>query len=1053
MQKFTEDTFIETVKNGKYLQILGLQEWTELKIGLSLNDVEDFDKCYKVVKKVTKLKSLFSRNLDLFPKKIENHDFPRIDNRSEKCRKQSVFDEKDSVLHDGIAEKKEQKTVLYPYMGSPNTALTPVPQNTTFDLPILSNFSSFKSLELLQTGIDNLVIGYDSEWFYKEDGLRCVTSWQFSLVWESEVHEFIFLRMCKKNITLEICLATILRELGFQPHDIAPYRRYNAITVDDNGDEVEKTYASRKEALKNSVRSYNASDIMTKGRSMKLKVLSGEYEECSILSDSVFPWTEFPSGCRIPVTLVCHTGKVDVTNFDQTSRYDKELLKFCSDVQGGLVTLQPIKINPMLLKPDSNRHLYRFPLSLSIADTMCHAPVGQKSLDSLGKVLGLPKIVVSDYYKSNMGLFFVDEPVAYIEYSARDSLVTLLYYSSLWGYNQSCRLTLSSASAYSTRVLQMGFLDCATTQEYDRKYRGLEKVKKGLTKRYDGAGFLSTSALEPINNDADMVQRFCSHAYYGGYNSCIDVGYYPVNTYDYDLSNAYPTAMCLVPDLDWECPIQNVVRNEELRIQNFLMSFGGVNPVPLFVGDVTFEFPPNVKYPCITHNYSGVPVLLRKSDGINAVYASGVEIVLALKLGAKVFCRTGFFLNPLIDKSGGFSYSMRHAVKQIVTDRRNAKEECGSGSLEELLLKVFMCSIYGKNAQNVIDKSSWSAYEDSMVDLGCSAITNPFSAMLITSIVRCELLAVQNQCEDLGYKALSVTTDGFISDIPFETLKNLDLYGLKNVLSQVRLFLTDDESEDLWEIKHEQNDLVNLCTRGNISLIVPDKEKGVRGGVCAHNSTRSGFTSGTYEDRHWLYEQSITRTGAVVCNDKVWTTFKDLVHGFEFVVKDNVRNILMDYDMKRKPTEESFEKVFVPLDGLEHEMMNFTTEPFETLEEFQKFRRTKKNVQCLRTEKDWSLFWKKIALGGGTSKPRGGDMNWAIIFGVVAGHRAMYWSIPELDSLRGQARFDFINTWNDSKRPFNSNDWKNAGRKNYQTTILDKELLEDKLKQMGAEFL
>jgi hypothetical protein len=43
--------------------------------------------------------------------------------------------------------------------------------------------------------------------------------------------------------------------------------------------------------------------------------------------------------------------------------------------------------------------------------------------------------------------------------------------------------------------------------------------------------------------------------------------------------------------------------------------------------------------------------------------------------------------------------------------------------------------------------------QDEMEDIGCSAITNPVSATMITSIVRATLLAAQNQVESLGYKS------------------------------------------------------------------------------------------------------------------------------------------------------------------------------------------------------------------------------------------------------------------------------------------------------------
>lgn len=91
------------------------------------------------------------------------------------------------------------------------------------------------------------------------------------------------------------------------------------------------------------------------------------------------------------------------------------------------------------------------------------------------------------------------------------------------------------------------------------------------------------------------------------------------------------------------------------------------------------------------------------------------------------------------------SRSLSIAVKQLIVDRNRAKSECGKGSLEKLILKTMVNSGYGKTAQNVVQKSTWSAYKDLMEDLVCSAITNPVSAMMITAIVQVELIAAQNQ--------------------------------------------------------------------------------------------------------------------------------------------------------------------------------------------------------------------------------------------------------------------------------------------------------------------
>ena len=89
----------------------------------------------------------------------------------------------------------------------------------------------------------------------------------------------------------------------------------------------------------------------------------------------------------------------------------------------------------------------------------------------------------------------------------------------------------------------MSYLGCANTDEFDRKYRGLEKIGHGLVKRPNKPGYVESSSLEPISDKANTIQYYASQAYHGGYNGSSDIGYFFQTTFDYDLKNAYPTWM------------------------------------------------------------------------------------------------------------------------------------------------------------------------------------------------------------------------------------------------------------------------------------------------------------------------------------------------------------------------------------------------------------------------------------------------------------------------------------------------------------------------------
>ncbi len=376
---------------------------------------------------------------------------------------------------------------------------------------------------------------------------------------------------------------------------------------------------------------------------------------------------------------------------------------------------------------------------------------------------------------------------------------------------------------------------------------------------------------------------------------------------------------------------------------------------------------------------------------------------------------------------------------------------------------------YGKVAQNVKQKSRWSSSTGQMEDIGCSSITNPVSAAMITSIVRAVLLAAQNQITAMGYTVYSVTTDGFISNIPEEALKALDLYGLRAKLSESRLFLTDGSDPEIWEIKHIQDDLLNLTTRGNVSLNTGGQPKELPDfltpetagdyyknpvyklpGVCAHNSTKSGYLSESYDDRLWLITQALTRSRAVDYYDAEWTPFKKLVSGEPFRVRRVCRHVRMDFDMKRKPLKDSVVEVNPIINGERYVIANFTTEPFETPEEFLKYREVKEKVPCLRTLAEWETFFTKLLYHGTNARPR--DFELSKLKSVIMGYRNNLISIPYLDNpdISMADKVAWINSFNRGAKPYTVEDWKNARKSNRISSMLPMELLEELVEKMQA---
>lgn len=1019
--------------------------------GWRTDDLEEKGNQTSVVmfKRIRKLQNLFSQNIRMKSKKCDS--LTKNENISQKLSRSQTEDPSVKPM----VSSTSQGMVSNPPMGNPKQDLTPVTKRRwsmltdvykrSEYLPTLSRIKDYQysSVSLLNDSDDALVISYNSEWYFPscdndghtnyETGSRELLTCQFSLVYQDELREYVFLRKdTVESLSLELVMGRILDDLDLPSTDVRKVRKYCSLTKPNKGNGVIKeiSYDSKKDADSFSVKSY------PDGKKVH----------------SYYAWNDVP---KIPIVLLCFSGTADISAFDQRGHNCMDILKNCTDVRGGLVSFHSVNIYPCSLKSKfvRNNNTHKYAVSIQIADTLCHAPGKKQKVEDIGRAISWEKIELSSDIKEHMDKLLQNDPCLFFEYASNDSVIALLYVASLYGYNKRPPVTLNSASSKVMCKIMKRCLGCETTEDFDRTYRGLHKINHGDVPNKIKSAFIENSSLEPISDDAHQIQYFASKAYHGGYNVSSEVGCFPGTTMDYDLKNAYPTAMCLVPDVNWDKPIQTEITQKELTLDYFEKQFSGCSPLTMMVAYITFEFPKNVKYPCISVDVDGVPVYPRTSDGCDGVYVCGPEIYLALKLGARIYCKRGYVINNRsVDEKGHSGYSLQVAVKQLVKDREKAKQDCGKGSIEELMLKEMANAGYGKVAQNVIQKHTWSAFKNDMDNLGCSAITNPVSACMITSIIRAVLIATQNQCHELGYITLSVTTDGFIGNIPEDELKRLDLYGFRTFLEQSRNYLTDDQNSDIWEMKHAQDDLLNFTTRGNVSLYTEENPYILEGkeyvGVCAHAGLQSRHMHDSYEDRLWLMKMIAGRIGKVTYTETAWTSFKELVKGKEFRKEMFRVGLSMDFDMKRKPDKDSFEKRLISVEGEEYEIATFSTVPFENVAEFSEYRAAKEKCKCLRTMSDWDIFWFKSDIRQTNSKIKIRNREWTILFNCVVGHRAGLWNIPMLDKLKGDARCEWLNRFNTSGKTFTETDWKNAGRKDRQKNILQRGMLEEKLSEL-----
>ena len=647
----------------------------------------------------------------------------------------------------------------------------------------------------------------------------------------------------------------------------------------------------------------------------------------------------------IPVTLVCHTAKADISVF-RRSKYDVDLIRKVGEIQGGFMSTEAIKFRAETDNSYNNYYL----VDLQIRDTMGLTPAEHKSLAALGNVINREKINLKDGYIEHMSAYAATDPIGFYEYAVNDADIVIDFCSELFRRNRALPMTLSSAAASAMYRSIKKYLKVRNRAAYDRKYRGLEELDEGLVlSKSDRLKFLKATRLAPIqdNPDAKFISDFFEQAYVGGYNTSYHIGWITDKTNDFDLKNAYPTAMALIRDIDWEMPVKDFPRDHELTLQDI--------PDPLMpvvaVGD--FDFPDDCYCPNIPTPAKG-GLNIYPLHGRN-VYMTGVDMYLALKLGAKITIHRGFKCCELKFEDGTPSKCLSYAVANLVQDRATVKKMGEEFTLIEKALKTMVCSCYGKTAQNVSPKTRYNAKKMGRVDAEPSAVTSPYHAAYTTALVRCMLIACINRLHDRGYHIYSVTTDGFITDAPEDVLTGLNAYGFTDLFQEGRYTLnqtTDDIPDNhVWEIKHHNDILFNITTRGNVAVN--------EGGVLAHNSYTTGETKDSMADREAYIIAVLSREGKLKCPTNVWTKFADLVERkSDHHVSEIIRQLSMDFDYKRCPILETATDTPVHYESSDGKytvdtvIAEFDTRPFNDVDEFLDYRPAKQTEDCIKVVSD-----------------------------------------------------------------------------------------------------
>lgn len=673
---------------------------------------------------------------------------------------------------------------------------------------------------------------------------------------------------------------------------------------------------------------------------------------------------------RVPrrIELISHFSRADMPMLKDL----EELTPFLDAVRGVFVTLQPLTLR------------YEFEggpvdLKVSIRDTFLLTAEGAKRLEDLGEVVDVPKIKVAETpqgeteIKKRMDLLLERDPDLFERYALSDAVICVRYYEKI---RELCRKTIGTTkvpltlSGIGVKRLQLMWERHSAIEPL--QVLGLEQVQGRTFDDRTGRVYKMKSVVdrEPVH----LRRLLAVEAYHGGRGEQFWFGpgpnqfqplewlrqptgephrqdaRAPMIWNDFDLSNAYPTAMSLIGYPDWD----------NMNLHPTLADF---THTALGVAWVEFEFPSSVRFPCMPVRTDRGIVFPRRGRS----YCTAAEIALAVELGASLTLKDGAVVPWLTDAIRPFGSFVQNAISE-----RNKHQK---GSLENRFWKELVNSLYGKLAQGLRVKRVFNVSDTSMKALEPSPITNPYFAAFVTGYVRAILAEMMNALPQHVH-VFSCTTDGFLSTATQEEIDAASHGTLAKSYREGRVLIAN--SDQIVEAKHQTGQLLGWRARGQATLQpgFPKSDEPAFNYVLAKAGIRTPAECETLTDQNaYIVQLFLTREPDTEVVIKSLTGVRDIVlDKNDLVAKHFTRRLSMEYDFKRRPDAMTSSVV----DGYRH--VSWSSRPWETVEQFNVVReeldlyltvRTNKSAVpnstdglrgCIKSQDDFVNFATRIAL-------------------------------------------------------------------------------------------
>jgi acetolactate synthase small subunit len=234
----------------------------------------------------------------------------------------------------------------------------------------------------------------------------------------------------------------------------------------------------------------------------------------------------------------------------------------------------------------------------------------------------------------------------------------------------------------------------------------------------------------------------------------------------------------------------------------------------------TYVFPFDVKFPSIPEYLDGnTTVYPLKGNCI----LTGAEYVTAMNQGCKIKItkcieipfesrvlgsKSDVYVPKEFDMIIGGKAFVNHPFAKVISDIQKIRREHPKGSFQNTMAKLLGNSMYGLVVQGMSHKTHYDIKTDSVKRTEGSKFTNPLMASWITAMVRSIIGELLHITSLLGGRIVSVTTDGFVTDL--SDLENRILKYIEKMKKEVKKVKKVKKGNKEKENNHEKLYLIEI---------------------------------------------------------------------------------------------------------------------------------------------------------------------------------------------------------------------------------------------------